>query len=257
MSFLAAALAHSLRTPAAIRIDPIPESASPYPDSPLPNEFQYRGYDESDANDVHTRKIVHEVFADFPPMLSAAIASLRDASDDTFTRWFPTQFYGLENCTVTSLDYVEGVFEMLFYVDPRFPKSVVAGFVKERDDFSCLCVCDGRRSKVAAYFDTPSSRFYFCPSNYTMAASKIECAGLGHAISERMNSLTLKLVHEFLHSELIAEKAPSTLGHIGDVAYHPVACVRLAQGMDRQRAFLNADSYAWFATNAYYNKDWV
>lgn len=46
----------------------------------------------------------------------------------------------------------------------------------------------------------------------------------------------------------------SRRGHIWDVAYGPPTCMRLNKGPKKNKTFNNADSYKWFALNAYYNK---
>lgn len=42
-------------------------------------------------------------------------------------------------------------------------------------------------------------------------------------------------------------------GDIVDIQYGAGNCMRLNDGPVKQKTFINADSYKWFALNAYYN----
>ncbi|KAK6439344.1 hypothetical protein LTR95_004450 [Oleoguttula sp. CCFEE 5521] len=229
-------------------------AASPYPASPTTNEFKYRGYDEHSKTDKNNRKIVHDAFTDWSPMLSAAIASLRDTDDLTFNTWFPKT---LERENFSPLDargYVEGVITRMFApgLEPPAPKAIVAKFISEKDDISLTCEKD---KTVHAYFVKDQGRFHVCPTGLegVTGASEIDCGKLGNRVGRGMESLTQTLVHEFFHSNLVGDKAPSSAGHIVDIIYGSSGCMRMVKGDKAQEAFINADSYTWFATNAYYN----
>jgi hypothetical protein len=71
-----------------------------------------------------------------------------------------------------------------------------------------------------------------------------------------MRSLATTLVHEVMHSNAAGDSAPNSAGHIKDLVYNPGNCYRLRNAKSRvnkQRTFINADSYEWLAVNAYYN----
>ncbi|EME44010.1 hypothetical protein DOTSEDRAFT_24113 [Dothistroma septosporum NZE10] len=71
-----------------------------------------------------------------------------------------------------------------------------------------------------------------------------------------MQSITAFPSHEFHHSNEVGGKAPNSVGHIGDITYGPSNCFRLRKvstESNNQKTFMNADSYKWFAMNAYYD----
>ncbi|KAK6439343.1 hypothetical protein LTR95_004449 [Oleoguttula sp. CCFEE 5521] len=223
---------------------------SPYPHSPLANEFQYRGYDENNKTDVDARQAIHDAFTDLPPMLAAAIPSLRDLNDDTFSRYFP-MFPGevnssLHDTPLHGRSYVEGVFGMLIDADTRpvALKPLTAEFKNERQDVGCCCA-----NGAAACFFRGADSSNVCPGLFEepMKASAVNCSELGDQMSWHMDSITSTLLHEFMRSDGVGAKAPSSAGRIIDVAYHPDNCARLAAGPEGRKAFINADSYSDFA----------
>nr|OQO19710.1 hypothetical protein B0A51_15297 [Rachicladosporium sp. CCFEE 5018] len=186
---------------------------SPYPTSPHANEFSYRGYNESTNADINERQAIHDAFADLPPMLAAAIASLRDLNDDTYNRCFP-MFLGEANSSVydTPLhgrSYVEGVFGMLIDADtePLALKPLIAKFKNEHQDVGCCC-----DNGAAACFLLGANSFNVCPALFeeTARASAVNCTELGDQMSWHMDSITSTLLHEFMHSDEVGGKAPSS-----------------------------------------------
>lgn len=89
-----------------------------------------------------------------------------------------------------------------------------------------------------------------------MIMSQANCSAFGDNIDRTMKALSGTPIHKLMHMNSVGHDAPSSVGYITDVIYGPSNCFRIAHvrnDINRQKAFINADNYRWFATNAYYN----
>lgn len=179
--------------------------------------------------------------------------SLADTSDDTFDRWFPPNVKQGDNKPSTDARaYVRSVWTQMFSPDATTPtpKNLISTFVSDKNDYANLC-----KPKTDAYFSKASGKFHVCDKGlaYTTKAEDNSCDKLGSFVSTAMESTTGVLIHEFHHSDQVGDKVTNSVGHIRDITYGPSNCMRLRLGGDNQLTFVNADSYMWFALNAYYN----
>ena len=89
-----------------------------------------------------------------------------------------------------------------------------------------------------------------------MIMDPANCSSFGDNVDSSMRALSGTLIHEFMHMNSVGDQVDQSVGHITDIIYGASNCFRLAHAksdVNRQKAFVNADSYRWFATNAYYN----
>lgn len=245
-------------------------AASPYPASPTTNEFKYLNFDETSNPDKASRTLIHDAFEDWAAVIQKAIESLANTEDNTYKTWFPDTVTGNKKSV---RDFLTGVFTQLFdsSASPAAPLPYVASFVCDNKDFGGVTgqgICD---SVTTSYFNRGSAKFHVCPFGFSVQPTKatdIKCSDLGDVVSSKMQSLTSTLVHEFMHSENPGAATPngkwqesppesfhadSDLEKIQDVQYGASSCMRLAKGKSAQDTFVNADSYQWFAVNAFYN----
>ncbi|USW53062.1 Putative metallopeptidase, catalytic domain superfamily [Septoria linicola] len=221
---------------AIVTVVPIPAAASPYPSKPSTNEFSYEHYDEAKDTDKADRTTVHNAFDAWSEVLQAAIQSLGDTSDDTFSRWFPSE-----------------ALLRLFKPDATnpAPQPRVASLINDHNDYRSAC---GPDKKTKAYF-TDDDRFHICPRGLSQVTSarEVDRSKLETQVGADRNSLTGTLIHEFMHWNRVGNDLPRSAGHIVDVQYGAGNCMRMNDGKKKQETFINADSYKWCALNAYYN----
>jgi len=184
-------------------------------------------------------------------MMQKGIESVANSDDKTFDRWFPPTVK-VKGGSIDARGYVSGVYRQLLQPDPTTPKpkATVATIVNDKDDYAKTC-----KTNTYAYFTRDIGRFHVCDKGLKQptAATDIKCQDLGTQVSSKMESLTSTIVHEFMHWDKTGDTAPNSVGHITDVIYGAGSCSRLRDGGDKQKTFINADSYMWMAVNAYYN----
>lgn len=238
-----------------ITVSPVPATvaASEYP-NPTTNEFKYVNYDEKSDEDKGDRYIVHAAFIPFAPVLQAAISSVANSADDTYKRWFPDNVKHDGKPSTDGRAYVANVYRRVLAPDATkpTPQPRVKDLIHDHRDFG-----DGCKDKTRAYMVGANGQFHICKPkgllDQPMIADKANCSKLGTQVSEDMQSLSGTIIHEFMHWNEVGEKVPDSVGHITDVIRGASSCMRLADGADKQKTFINADSYKWMALNAYYN----
>ncbi|KAI5358051.1 putative metallopeptidase, catalytic domain superfamily [Septoria linicola] len=234
---------------ATVTVVPIPAAASPYPSKPSTNEFLYEHYDEAKDTDKADRTTVHNAFNVWSEVLQAAIQSLGDTSDDTLSRWFPSEVKSVGTPYIDGRTYVREALLRLFKPDATnlAPQPRVASLINDHNDYRSAC---GPDKKTKAYF-TDDDRFHICPRGLSQVTSARETdrSKLGTQVGADMNSLTGTLIHEFMHWNRVGNDLPRS----ADVQYGAGNCMRMNDGKKKQETFINADSYKWFALNAYYN----
>lgn len=187
----------------------VPLAGSPYPASPTTNEFKYANYKETSSTDKAARTKVHDAFLDWAPVLQQAMASLDNADDKTFDRWFQDQVLRENKTNLDGRAYVKGVFSQLYQADDTTPtpQDVVASLTCFNNDFSKAC-----GNETRAY--TLGTSFHVCPLGLaqTTKASDVDCSDLGDAVSGKMQTLTGTLIHELMHQKAAGDNAPNSVG---------------------------------------------
>lgn len=211
-------------------------------------------YNEKSSEDKGDRFIVHSAFVPFAQIMQAGISAVADTADDTYDRWFPANVkQGSGKPSVDGRGYVSNVYRQLLAPGSNpSPQPRVKTLVHDHNDFGKTCKPD-----TNAYMAGRIGQFHVCKPkgllNQPMIAAPANCSSFGTQVSSAMHSLSATLIHEFMHWNQVGEAVPNSVGHITDVLYGPSNCMRLARGADKQKTFINADSYAWMALNAYYN----
>lgn len=186
--------------------------------------------------------------------MQAGISAVADTTDDTYDRWFPTNVkQGDGKPSVDGRGYVSNVYRQVLApgANPS-PQPRVKTLTHDHNNFGKAC-----KPNTYAYMVGTSGQFHVCKPkgllDEPMIAAPANCSNFGTQVSKAMDSLSATLIHEFMHWNQVGEQVPNSVGHITDVEYGPSSCMRLARGADKQKTFINADSYAWMAVNAYYN----
>jgi hypothetical protein len=187
----------------------LPVQASPFPAGPTTNEFLYLNFDEESKPDKAKRLVIHDAFEDWAAVVQKAIESLTNTQDNTYQAWFPDS---VNRNKKPVREFLAGVYETLFdsSADPAAPLPYVASFVCDNTDFFDDGVggCDGT---TTAYCNRLKGKFHVCPfgmESQPTKATGINCDTLGDVVSDRMNSLTGTLVHEFMHSRNAGDATP-------------------------------------------------